>query len=331
MVFQQDKETGEYIALILEDGIQKTYGCNFEACKNPICSCRTVDVILAPVQDNTRQNSRLSSRRIEIDLIEKKYTFPSDRSAYPEDSAFADLFLSQLGDEDFAFLDNKFLAYKNKISESTDVEGIEGFFDYESVERDGLMYAYNDVLPYGNQMRVSINDREYLIFDQFCLLPGCSCTHTVLDILPDVEAETMQETSFTLKLTYTRKHWEIDQELPGSITLAAVRSAIEERYPDFYRSLRTRHEKLKHIYQKCRKKEFLPAQPAQSSKVGRNDPCPCVSGKKYKKCCFVKVSSGKTEESPPNPLIGKTSGILSKEKIDSVLWQKENRNEWDNR
>jgi len=23
----------------------------------------------------------------------------------------------------------------------------------------------------------------------------------------------------------------------------------------------------------------------QSSKVGRNDPCPCGSGKKYKRCC----------------------------------------------
>jgi hypothetical protein len=26
-------------------------------------------------------------------------------------------------------------------------------------------------------------------------------------------------------------------------------------------------------------------QPAKSEKVGRNDPCPCGSGKKYKKCC----------------------------------------------
>ncbi|GAL20360.1 UPF0225 protein YchJ [Vibrio maritimus] len=24
---------------------------------------------------------------------------------------------------------------------------------------------------------------------------------------------------------------------------------------------------------------------AESSKVGRNDPCPCGSGKKHKKCC----------------------------------------------
>ena len=289
MVFHQDKNSGEYMAVILEDGIQKTYACIFEACKNPICSCRTVDVILGPVLDNTRQNSTLPSRRIQIDLIEKKYTFPSDRPASPEDSAFADVFLSQLNDKDFTLLDKQFLAYKNKISESTDIEGIEGFFDYEAVERDGLMYAYNDVLPYGNQMRVTINDREYLIFDQFCLLPGCSCTHTVLDILPDTEAETRPETAFTLKLIYTKKRWEKEEDLPGSITLAAVRSAIEERYPDFYRSLRSRHEKLKHIYQKCRKNEFLPAQPAQTVKVGRNDPCPCGSGKKYKKCCFVNI------------------------------------------
>ncbi|MGZ8286478.1 MAG: UPF0149 family protein [Allosphingosinicella sp.] len=29
----------------------------------------------------------------------------------------------------------------------------------------------------------------------------------------------------------------------------------------------------------------FPPPPAVSSKVGRNDPCPCGSGKKYKKCC----------------------------------------------
>jgi preprotein translocase subunit SecA len=26
-------------------------------------------------------------------------------------------------------------------------------------------------------------------------------------------------------------------------------------------------------------------QKRQGSKIGRNDPCPCGSGKKYKKCC----------------------------------------------
>jgi preprotein translocase subunit SecA len=34
------------------------------------------------------------------------------------------------------------------------------------------------------------------------------------------------------------------------------------------------------------------AKPVHHDKVGRNDPCPCGSGKKYKKCC---LASGKYE------------------------------------
>lgn len=29
--------------------------------------------------------------------------------------------------------------------------------------------------------------------------------------------------------------------------------------------------------------------PADASPVGRNDPCPCGSGKKYKKCCYARA------------------------------------------
>jgi len=32
-------------------------------------------------------------------------------------------------------------------------------------------------------------------------------------------------------------------------------------------------------------KMFNPEMPVRSIKIGRNDPCPCGSGKKYKKCC----------------------------------------------
>ncbi len=34
-------------------------------------------------------------------------------------------------------------------------------------------------------------------------------------------------------------------------------------------------------------------------KVGRNDPCPCGSGLKYKKCCLNKKSNGAFEENDP--------------------------------
>ncbi|HHX74401.1 MAG TPA: preprotein translocase subunit SecA, partial [Firmicutes bacterium] len=31
--------------------------------------------------------------------------------------------------------------------------------------------------------------------------------------------------------------------------------------------------------------DAAPRRPVRSEKIGRNDPCPCGSGKKYKKCC----------------------------------------------
>lgn len=34
------------------------------------------------------------------------------------------------------------------------------------------------------------------------------------------------------------------------------------------------------------------AMPAQSRKTGRNDPCPCGSGKKFKKCCHIETNDG---------------------------------------
>jgi preprotein translocase subunit SecA len=39
------------------------------------------------------------------------------------------------------------------------------------------------------------------------------------------------------------------------------------------------------------------AQPVRKSgKVGPNDPCPCGSGKKYKKCCMQKDKSSGMEQ-----------------------------------
>lgn len=39
------------------------------------------------------------------------------------------------------------------------------------------------------------------------------------------------------------------------------------------------------MFNKVRKERFKLEQKMESKKVGRNEPYPCGSGKKYKKCC----------------------------------------------
>jgi preprotein translocase subunit SecA len=41
-----------------------------------------------------------------------------------------------------------------------------------------------------------------------------------------------------------------------------------------------------------------PAPPGKAAKVGRNAPCPCGSGKKYKKCCGRPGAVGKPPGAP---------------------------------
>jgi len=50
----------------------------------------------------------------------------------------------------------------------------------------------------------------------------------------------------------------------------------------------------------------------------RNDPCPCGSGKKYKKCCLAKESPGPTATTTPPLLPPSPPGILYEDDIDKL-------------
>jgi preprotein translocase subunit SecA len=82
------------------------------------------------------------------------------------------------------------------------------------------------------------------------------------------------------------------RQAPTSAAAAAVASAaarVEEapqRLPDFARALERKHEKQQKDlqYQTGPAQAEAPKPVRAGAKVGRNDPCPCGSGKKYKKC-----------------------------------------------
>ena len=68
-------------------------------------------------------------------------------------------------------------------------------------------------------------------------------------------------------------------------------------------------------------------------KIGRNSPCPCGSGKKYKKCCEKKEAEMKTSQLPPGhfqyeagsyggPGRGYVPSILGYKEVGSDSWAK---------
>jgi len=60
--------------------------------------------------------------------------------------------------------------------------------------------------------------------------------------------------------------------------------------PEIKNRLLQRQKEMKNIGKELVKiksqKDALMTSPVIGSKVGRNEPCPCGSGKKFKKCCY---------------------------------------------
>jgi len=80
--------------------------------------------------------------------------------------------------------------------------------------------------------------------------------------------------------------------MPGAASAAAASAAARatdapaQRSPDFARALERRQERQQKDlqYQTGAGQAEAPKPVRAGAKVGRNDPCPCGSGKKYKKC-----------------------------------------------
>lgn len=285
MLFRKDENTEQITAVLLKDGNPETWECIFIACPNPVCNCRSLEIVLTSLNGETHPDKILYEHRVKVDLAEKKVETTAKNQEAPEDLEFSKFFQDQLNDDDFEFMFEEYFNLKHEITETADPNSLDADFDFDEIETQGSLYGYNEILPYGDMMQVNLNDEDHIILDQYCLIPKCPCTDIILQILPADKITQDLENWYVLNLDYGKKHWEMEKTPPNPMSLNAIRSEIEKQNPGFYRIAKERHNKLKKIYLNNRQKKYSKTQPVRSAKTGRNDPCPCGSGKKYKKCC----------------------------------------------
>ena len=79
------------------------------------------------------------------------------------------------------------------------------------------------------------------------------------------------------------------QETKGKGSLEQLAQNVMEIFPD---AMREYAHLGRSIYQARLEAGDLEQEPSRRAKIGRNDPCPCGSGKKFKKCCEGKGGAG---------------------------------------
>ncbi|MDQ0201140.1 YecA family protein [Neobacillus ginsengisoli] len=114
--------------------------------------------------------------------------------------------------------------------------------------------------------------REAEEIDNQDLLIEALCHHLSEKALPEISGH--------MKLEYSSGLVDIEQ------TVYSYYSILGEQHPDLEEWRQVAMEREMDFSNASKQENLLQSVPIRKeNKVGRNDPCPCGSGKKYKKCC----------------------------------------------
>ena len=295
MIFAIDPTMKRLVATIPRGDRIAEFDCVPDTCRNPACRCLTMTVTFrARTLDDPARPAPSSEPTVGVDLGTRMLDGKFRISASPSDLAFAEGLLGAMEPADFDLLRHIHFMIKSRETELAKPTEIKAQFDFQEIERSSVMQTYNDILPFAETMSVVVDGIEYVVLDQYCVRPGCRCKDVHLNLLPITEGRAL-ETTGVVSVDYATKAWMRVEDEPLPCDVATIKGLIEGAIPDFYGKLPARHDKLRAIYANCRKRwRAAVADVIIKEPAGRNDPCPCGSGKKFKRCCMGKA----TREAP---------------------------------
>jgi len=156
----------------------------------------------------------------------------------------------------------------------------------------------------GSTFRVDSGGKRYLIDDLYCVNPRCKCKEVVLAFFEHDEGAGRLTQVFDVALAPGANPRFEHGPVCTPYEAGRVFRRWRESDPEALEAIEARRVEMKEVGRRLAAKfrercsgggKFGgPAMtgPARTPKPGRNDPCPCGSGKKYKRCCMPRPGRG---------------------------------------
>lgn len=157
----------------------------------------------------------------------------------------------------------------------------------------GLVVGWEEVFPDDPDFIFYISGKRYWARDLYCINPGCTCKEIKVSFAEFGEGNNPKELG---AVGIDLKKFSIE----GIEAFGAPAEKLTQIWQQFQEEagvkkiIKTRQKEMRFIGKEIvelsrkNKSKGLKSVPKVGGKVGRNDPCPCGSGKKYKKCCLKK-------------------------------------------
>ena len=260
---------------------------SIDICARPTCHCHSVTLRAESTTTTTTE------------LPAELFLDPFDRVAFTIDHTDlpppAQAIAAAISRDDWTRLADHFLAVKANAFATVDPNHERAQFPFEEVEHGSLMVRLHDIFPFAPDLGTTNEDgRTIMVNEHHCVEPVCPCTKVVLDL----EFAASEDDSAALarlpalEVDWLRGRWRVSGKHCGLLPAeSALRDRLLAAHPDLLEELGRRQKLLRRLYEVSRPKHLdtVRQTPVRAAaKTGRNDPCPCGSGRKYKKCCLPK-------------------------------------------
>jgi hypothetical protein len=261
-------------------------------CQNPDCDCNETILAFNEIDEMGAQIANSITFDISLDHVtwQEKRKIKRPKKV----QSLVDEFVSDLSDE----MKSEFKAnYNNTKAESRNIAKfempVEDVYAGKVVSYAAVFGEDGSILSGGTGVSflVEYDGQKLFVDDQYCIDPLCECDAVRLVFLKINEGTRIAYDLFTIRVPF-KNEIEIDDKLTR-YTKEDIKKIYDhwlKSDPEIMDIFETRYRKMKRVGQSLverhpSKKTHKHTAGVEQKKIGRNDPCPCGSGKKYKKCC----------------------------------------------
>ena len=276
--------------LVFENRIAtgQTHVLALRVCPDPVCRCEHLFVIGAAEPSEPTSLEDVPTWRVDLDLGERRVQVPNEQQGDTASVAVAKAIQTEITADQWTELRRFYKAWKEEQTEKADLDQLETHFPPEAA--DGSMVGYYEILPHARPIEVRVEEQAWQFDDQYCVQRGCGCQSAGLTFIPVMGEGSQRNAGPRLRLgfRYSYNDGQADHVTAGADapSVSEMLGALRKAQPDLKAFLARRHSQLRRLYRRA--SSATPAADSvrpTSPKTGRNDPCPCGSGKKYKRCC----------------------------------------------
>lgn len=254
---------------------------SYTTCTDPMCDCGALYL-------HDINNEEVV---IPVNVHDKKLVRPQDlinpTEGSPELEAVMQSIERKLTNKHWQNIRDIYFEEKIKIIDKVNPNHIYFEFDEKDILDEELMFSYFDIFPC-SPLTLEIGDRRYVMIDTYCKNDLCNCNNIMLTVynvtdmdFHDKRIGELNTYEYNYKFKTGSFSSNIDQEEAQEVI-----DAYFLEYPDLDNILRKRNSITRKLFKKSKKEYWSSNQYQASAKpVSRNAPCPCGSGKKYKRCC----------------------------------------------